>query len=90
MIINNVEYLEKTIRRWKQLQANLQFALNRDWIPILSDLEVEPELIEAGYPNLEGKEVEYVECPFCEKQYKLGAVYYLARHKIIGCEGIEK
>lgn len=80
----------KLIRRWKQLSANLQFALSKGWIPILTGLEVEPELIEAGYPNFEGKEVEYVECSLCERQYKFGAIYYLSRHKKMGCKEIKK
>ncbi len=90
MIINEIEYSDKDIKRWKQLQTNLEFAIRKGWIPIPLDLEVEHELIEAGYPNFEGKGVEYVECLSCKRQYKFGAVYYLARHRDIGCEEVEK
>ncbi len=90
MVINEIEYLDKDIRRWKQLSANLQFAISKGWIPILLDLEVEPELIEAGYPNFEGKEVECVECPLCEKQYKFNQVTWFRDHKMMRCPGKEE
>ncbi len=90
MIIKDIEYSDKTVRRWKQLKANLQFAITKDWIPILSELEIEAELIEAGHPNFEGKEVECVECPACGKQLQFRVIYHIARHKDMGCEGVEE
>ncbi len=90
MIINEVEYSDKLIRRWKQLSANFEFALREGWIPIVSDLAIEFELIEVGHPNFEGKEVKYVKCSVCGDQYKIvsatSSIYYIKRHKDMGCK----
>ncbi len=90
MIINNVDYNDKDKDKWERLSDNLETAIDEGWIPVPMNLEVKPELIEAGYPNFEGKEVKYVECPACMKQLQIGFIYNINRHKSMGCEGGEE
>lgn len=81
MIINEIEYDDKLILKWRRLADNLQYAVDIDWIPVPLDDEVEAELIEVGHPHWEGKRILYVKCPTCDKEYMFNQRTWIDGHR---------
>ncbi len=89
MTINEVNYDDKLIQKWQRLSDNLQYAMENDWLPVPLDDEVVLPLLEAGYPNYEGKSILYVKCPKCDREYMFNQRTWINRHKAM-CKVSEK